>query len=241
MTGENANIPEQLGKLKVLQALDTDIFDVKSRKEEIPVRIKEMDEILAGKEGGMKAAEEELKRLQVTKNAKENDMKAKEEKTSKHEAELYQIKNNKEYSALQKEIDSIKADISLLEEEILKYFDDIEAAQARLDDEKKAFEEEKKKADREKGLIKEEEKQLTDRLTELTAKRSEAAGGVEQDILEQYEKILKLRGRTALAAVKDHSCSECNMTLRPQVINEAQMKKQIVYCENCSRILYAED
>ena len=72
---ENHNIAEQIKKLVQLQNLDTEIFDLKAKKETFPERIKEMDESLNSKKGGMESAEEELKNLQVAKNEKETDMK----------------------------------------------------------------------------------------------------------------------------------------------------------------------
>jgi len=238
---EDANIKEEIKKLIQLQELDAEIFDLQSKKETFPLRIKEMDDSLESKKSGMKNAEEELKKAQLSKNEKETDMQAKEELIKKHDGELYQIKSNKEYKALQQEIDSIKADVSLLEEDLINLFDEIEKAQARCGEEKKAFEEEKQKVEREKQNIRTEEKALSERLAELGVRRNEFVGTIDPDILGQYDRILKNRGRTALARIDEGFCSECNIHLRAQTINEVRLKKKIVHCENCARILYAEN
>jgi len=189
----------------------------------------------------MKEAEDKLKTLQVSKNEKENEMKALEDKVVKYQGDLYQIKNNKEYQALQQEIDGIKADISLAEEKIINLFDEIEGAQAALEEEKKIFEQEKQDVEKEKNSIKEEAKKLESRINELRSGRQELAGTVKENILRQYEQILKNRGRVALVGIDGEFCGGCHMQMRPQVINEATLKKCIVCCENCSRILYAKD
>ncbi|RKY42749.1 MAG: hypothetical protein DRP85_01695 [Candidatus Makaraimicrobium thalassicum] len=238
---ENIDITEQINKLIQLQQIDTEIFDLRSKKETYPARTKEIDDSLEEKKEGIKNTEEELKRLQVSKNEKEADMQAKEGQIAKHQAELYQIKNNKEYQALQQEIDSIRADVSLLEEEIIGLLDEIEAAQARCEMEKKIFEKEKQKTAEEKESIKAEEKKLSERLNDFASRRTELAGAIDRDILGQYERILKNRGRIALSRVNGECCGGCNMQLRPQIINEAKLKKNIVFCENCARMLYAED
>ena len=238
---EGADIREEIKKLIQLQELDTEIFDLQSKKETFPVRIKEMDDSLEAKRSGMKEAEDELKKTQLAKNAKETDMQAKEELIKKHDGELYQIKNNKEYQALQQEIDSIKADVSLLEEDLINLFDEIEKAQARCEEEKRIFEEEKQRIEKEKQNIKAEEKALSERLNELGAKRDDFVKTIDQGILGQYERILENRGRVALARINGEFCSECNIHLRPQTINEAKLKKKITCCESCARMLYAED
>ena len=229
---------EQLPTLIALRDIDTEIFDLRSRKESFPVRINELESSLNSKKGSLGQAEEEYKRLQVTKNEKENDMQAKEEKIKKHETDLYQLKNNVEYKAMQDGIASIKADVSLIEDEIIRLFDEIEAAKAKIEKEKAVFEEEKKKIEQEKQRIKAEEQELDKRLNELTAKRTGCAKEVTPDLLAAYERILKNRGRVALARIEGEFCGECNMQLRPQVINDVKIRSNPVFCENCRRMLY---
>ena len=241
MPDENIDIKETMKNLIDLQKLDSEIFDLESKKDTFPGRLAEMDESLESKKSGMEDAEEDLKSLQVKKNEKETDMQEKEDKIRKHEGDLYQIKNNKEYSALQHEIDSIRADVSLIEEDIINLFDKIEEAQAKCNEEKKIFDEEKSQVEKEKTSIKQEEVALTGRLEELNAKRGEFTSKIAPDILSRYETILKNRGRSALARIEGEFCGECNMQLRPQIINAAQLKKNMVFCESCSRILYVED
>ena len=76
------------------------------------------------------------------------------------------------------------------------------------------------------------------RLGELDAKRAGFIQDIDKGILSKYEKILENRGGTALGRVNGEFCGACHMTLRPQVINEAKLKKNPVFCENCARILY---
>jgi hypothetical protein len=234
-------LKEQLKKLIKLQNIDSEIYDCESQIEVFPEKIGEIDNIINSKTEKVNNAEEELKKLQVLKNDKETDIKAKEEKIAKHESELYQIKNNKEYKALQQEIESIKADISLLEEELITLFDDIESAQKTIESEKKFFENEKDKLEKKKSGIKQEEKDLGAKIKDLQSKREQAAVDIPPEILQKYNRILGYRGRTAVAKLNGDSCGGCNMQLPPQVINEVKLQKNIIQCENCSRILYAEE
>ena len=238
---EGVNIKEQLDKLAHLQRIDSEMFDLEAKKEYFPARIKEIDDSLQTKTSGITAAEEELKKIQVEKNDKENQIKGKEEQIKKHEADLNQIKTNKEYKALLDEIGGIKADISVIEDDIIGLFDKIDEAQKKIDEEKKIFDEEKAKTDKEKEAIKAEEKEVDARLAEIKGKREAALEGIDAEAMKAYDRIRKNRGKIALCKLNGEFCGECNMTLRPQIINEAKMKKKLVFCENCSRILYAED
>lgn len=231
----------ELLKLIQVQEMDAVIYDLSVRSESFPLRIQEIDLALEQKKSALTGAEDELKKLQVAKNQKEADMQSKEELIKKHQVQLYQIKNNKEYSALQQEIESVKADISLIEEEIINFFDKIDAAKSSCENEKKLLEEEKRKAESDKAAIKAEEKKVNDELAEALSKRDECAKAIDKSLLSQYDRIRKSRGRLALAKLDGETCGACNMTLRPQIINEARLKKGIVLCENCSRMLYSED
>lgn len=238
---EETKYSEQLSKLIQLQKIDAEVYSLRSQKDSFPLQIEEMNKSLEAKSGNMNSADGELKALQVSRNEKETEMAASEERIKKLEGDLYQVKTNKEYKAIEQEIESIKADVSLMEEEIINLLDRIEEAKSRYEQEKKLFEEEKQKTAKEQEHIKSQEKAIDDRLNELQGGRKEFMQGIDADILARYERILANRGGIALAKVNGDRCGECNMTLRPQAINEATLRKSLVSCENCSRILYAEE
>ena len=85
--------------------------------------------------------------------------------------QLYQIKTNKEYTALETEIAGFEADKSVLEEEILNIFDQIEAIEKAVSDEKKKLGEDKKRIDGEKKKIDSEKSDIEKRLAESEEKR----------------------------------------------------------------------
>lgn len=235
---EKTKIAEELDKLARLQEVDSDVFHLKAKKRSLPSEKERIDQELESKKAAFQEAEEIFKQVTVAKNEKETEMQGLEEKILKHEGELFQIKNNKEYSALRQEIDSIKADVSVLEEEIIGLYDQIEQAKQSVNTEKKLFEDEKKEAEKEKNEISIVEKEVDNKLKEAGAKRQELAKDIDSEVLNLYQRILENRGEKALATVKDEFCGQCNMHLRPQVVNACKIKKKIVTCENCGRILY---
>ncbi|MBU0683201.1 MAG: C4-type zinc ribbon domain-containing protein [Candidatus Omnitrophota bacterium] len=234
-------IKEEIAKLIEVQKLDSEKFDLESQIEACPIKIEELDQLLELKKTHMLKSEEELKKLQVFKGEKETEMMAREEKIAKHKTDLYLIKSNKEYSALQQEIKSIEADVSLLEEEIIDCFDKIEEAQKIKDTAKAVFETEEKKIKEEKKSIQENKDQLMVKVDELEAKRKGLISKVDPSVLARYERLSKKKGKSALAKLSGGFCGGCNMQLRPQVVNDVQIQKDLVFCENCARILYVEE
>lgn len=238
---DKIDVKTEIQKLITLQEIDSEIFDLAAEKESFPPKIQERDAILEQEKSGIKIAEQKLKELQVSKKDRDNDLASAEEKIKKHEAELAKIKTNKEYTAMIDQIKSLRADVSMLEEKILSVLDEIDTAACVLGTEKGRFETEQKKIDKEKEEIKAEERKIDSRLNELRAKRLDLVKSLDVSIMKRYDKILHSRGKYAVSKVNGEFCGICNMRLRPQVINEVKMLKDVITCESCSRILYVEE
>ena len=150
------------------------------------------------------------------------------------------MKTNNEYNALEKEIGGLKADKSLLEEEILGIFDRIEAAEKELAEAKRAFTEEKKRIDTEKAKLESARKEVEAKAVELEGKRKIILPTIDKETLSRYERILHGKDGMALVPVKGDNCGGCFVHLPPQVINEIRLKEKIIYCERCARMLFTE-
>jgi len=224
-----------------LQELDSAIFDVKRLLDGIPEKIKEMDRILEEKSANLKTLEEESKKLQVNHKQKEMELKTKEETIKKHQAQLYKIKTNQEYTALEKETGSVKADSSLLEEEIINILEKVDEIKKSIAEEKQVLEAEKKNVDEEKKKIWAEKKEAEAEYDNLNNKRKEFTSRIDKSVLSKYERILRNKNGLALVPIVGDTCGGCNMNLPPQVINEARLKKDLTFCGNCARILYVKE
>jgi hypothetical protein len=146
------------------------------------------------------------------------------------------VKTNEQYKALLHEIQFAEQDIKSNEDKILELMlnaeardKDVKAAELELKAEMAEIEKEKAAA----RLRTAEDEKL---LAEWNAKRDQARGGVNEDLLRQYERVSKFRG-SGLAEVRDQKCMGCQVMLRPQTYNEVR-NGQIVICESCQRVLY---
>jgi len=238
---DQVNISQELDRLMQLQAIDSQLYKMNAEKEAKPAEIQQMKDALAHKQSDLKDAEAVLKSLQVKRKEKELDLESKEEEIKKFQKQLYQIKTNKEYTAMLHEIEGHKADNSVLEEEILKIMEEIDVAQAKVVDEKKKFEEITKNTDADIKSIEIRGKEIETASADLNKKRDGLATTVDQKTLKTYEKILAGKDGHALVEIVNDSCGGCYMSLPPQVINEVRLKEYIVLCDNCQRILYTKN
>ncbi len=231
-------ISEQIKILVELQKLDFQIYGLKRELAEHPGLQKKAEEIFERKKSGLKAAEAELKAVHSKQKEKEGDLQAKEEKVKKLQAQLYQLKSNKEYSVMDMEIKGLKADDSLLEEEILKLMDTLETAKAHAAKQKELLGIEEKKFKEESDALKKQADEIHASVAGLEEKRKAYLPNIETRLLGQYEKLLKGREGLALVPVKNNSCGGCHLGLPPQMVNEIQMQDKLIVCESCARILY---
>jgi predicted nucleic acid-binding Zn-ribbon protein len=235
------NLEEQVKLLVELQDLDTQIFKRERDLLDMPENLSILDEAFKSKMSNLKALEDNLKSLQVKRKDKENDLESKEGSMKKLQTQLYQLKTNKEYTTMQGEIARIKADNSLIEEDILKILDQIDIENQRITKEKEFLKGEEAKLNEEKRKVEEETKRINLEVDSLKRQRTSLVEKIDKKVLAKYDRIIKSKDGLAVVPVAGESCQGCFRILPPQVINEIRMKKDLVFCENCARILYLEE
>lgn len=235
------NIKEEIVKLVQLQTIDTEIFALKKEMAGHPQILKDIQAALEAFKGNLKNLEETKQKLQLKQKEKEIELATKEENIKKSQAQLGQLKTNKDYQAKLTEIEGIKADQSLIEEEILKMMDEIDGLKSSIETEKSVVATEEKKSGEQKNALGARGQEIEARLQNLTGKRKILADSVDKEILQRYEHILHGKDGLALVRVQENSCQGCFMHVPPQVINEIKMHERLITCEMCARVLYLEE
>ncbi|MDD3296829.1 MAG: C4-type zinc ribbon domain-containing protein [Candidatus Omnitrophica bacterium] len=236
------SIKDEIRKIAELQELDTEIYVLQKDKDtKCPLELERMKAEFECKKQALLSIEEKIKQLQLKKKEKEVDLAAKEENLRKSQGHLYQLKTNKDYQAKLNEIGAIKADISVVEEDILKIFDDIESATASRNAEKETLNKEEGKYKEQEMAILNKVKDAEIKINSLLDKRKILAKEVDKNIISRYEQLLKTRQGLAITPVMGGNCGACHMLLNHQKINEIKMYERLVFCESCVRILYISD
>ena len=232
---------DQLDTLKRLQAIDGELFRLRKEEKEKPKELERAAAQVAAQEAAVKAAESKLTALQLTQKEKEGELQTREAQVKKLQGQLFQVKTNKEYSAMQHEIEALKADNSLLEEAILTTFDAVDqAAKARKAEQAKlAGQQEQLRRERER--IERELSTIRAQIGKLELDRKTLTPDAPKASLAIYERILGIREGLAMVPLVNDSCGGCHRRLPPQVINQVYLKANLVTCESCSRILYFDE
>lgn len=226
-----------LDKLLDLQKLDSGIAKLEAEARTIPLAIDGLEARLTDARAGLDGAKSKADILQKDRRAKERELEEMTQSTRKKQARLFEIKTNEEYSAVLKEIESLKEKSSKLEEEILELMEQADVVAKTFAEAEKVFKAAEAVRQRERA---EKEAQLATvqrELAGLREARKTQASRLEGDLLRQYDRLWRSRG-TAVVPVKEASCSGCGIALTPQTYAEVRRNDQMYNCPSCNRILY---
>ena len=231
---------DQLDILKQLQAIDGELYRLRRDEQDKPKELERAAAQVAAQEAVVKAAETNMTSLQVAQKEKEVELQTREAQVKKLQGQLFQLKTNKEYSAMQHEIDTLKADNSLLEEAILKAFDAVDQAARERKAEQAKLAEQQERLRRERERIERELEAVRAQIAKLELDRKTLTPDVPKPALAVYERILGIRDGLAMVPLVNDACGGCHRRLPPQVINQVYLRAELVTCESCNRILYSD-
>jgi predicted nucleic acid-binding Zn-ribbon protein len=221
-----------------LQHLDFKIAELTVLIDSLPVQVQSLQSKL---DDFIHAHEERKRRLTASQKERKDlevDIKAIQEKITKHRDQLYQVKTNEQYRAMLKEIEGEEANIRKIEDQILEKMIEAEEIQKLVQEAAARLEGEKARGASEIKALQDERQTDMDERDRLQARRNEVTTVLTDSVLKLYERIRSYRAGPAVAGVRDGLCTACNVRLRPQVYNEIRANDQVLTCENCSRIIY---
>lgn len=225
-------------KLIQLQELDNSIRQLSLELSDIPRLIDQIEKKIKADSELVLKAKEKLSQNQKKRRDLEAEVKDLKALAAKFKRQLNEVKTNKEYTSLLKEIQDTQAKIDSLEEEIIKELlvadeieEEIRNATLKQKNEEEHLKQEIAALNQRKSELEEQKSQLTKQKEELTA-------SIPKSLLQLYLNIAKKRGGIALSKVVDEFCSMCQMRIRPQMLNEIRDRSKIHFCESCGRILY---
>ncbi len=223
-----------------MQEVDLGIKEINQKIEEYPRRIAELEENLSQKKAACEQRRKTLVELEMDRRKKESNLRLEEERLKQWEARLKEIKNNRDYQALLREIAAAKRDNSLMEEEILKELEEIDAIEKELEQREPEYRNLEEEFNITNSKLKDRFAQEEKELGERTQIRGKLARDIDTDLLKRYDLIRRQRAGFALVPARDSACQGCHMDLPPQVFNEVRKNKEIIHCPNCQRIMYWE-
>lgn len=235
-------VAEKLKHLYELQLIDSQLDEVEILKGELPMEVRDLEDEIAGLEtrlrklaNGVEDIEGELSRHNMT-ILESNAL------IERYKKQMDNVKNNREYEALTKEIELQELEIQLSEKRIREANQNLEAKQATLEAAQKRIDSKKEnlgqKQEELKKIIEKTEKEEE----KLRKKSDRARKHIEDRFLKAYDKIrTSYRNGLSVVTVSRNSCGGCFNKVPPQQQLEIGMRKKVIACEHCGRVLVDDD
>ncbi len=232
---------DRLTSLYQLQLIDDQLDELESQRGDLPLAVRELERKLLLSKERVDQLEEEIKESEKKRKLNIKEMEVLNEQLSKHKAQLFTVRNNKEYDALTKSIDSAEAKIAELEKENearLKREKELEDEVATILPNMKTIEIElEEKNESLKTIIKANEKEEA----KIREERAKIEVKIKKPDLAKYLHIRKAKNGKAVATIKRNACSGCHNVIPPQRQLEIRKNDRLFTCDSCGRILISTE
>ena len=236
MTGHDDS--SELQNLIHLQELELELASLKDKVGKTPKQIALLDSELEENEKQVDEAKEAIENSGKLRRQLESEVEALRTKLQHYQDQLMQVRTNTEYQAMLQELSFTKEKIETKEDEILSQMMDADEKERVLRDVSGEFGKKKGEIEARKRELEAVLKRSESDLVALEEQVGQVRGQIAREQLARYTRIASVRNGLALAPVVGGTCQGCHVRLRPQLMAEVKMNRQVLVCENCSRILY---
>jgi predicted nucleic acid-binding Zn-ribbon protein len=235
---ENQSISQKLEALVKLQAIDTKIDELRKLRGDLPDEVQDLEDEIEGYKTRQSRFEEEQKELEESIKRNKEAAKEAEKLIKKYTEQQKNVRNNREFDAITKEVELQELEIQICEK---KSKEAKELIQAKKDDVEKTSVQVKERTEH----LNSKKNELNDILAEsqeeekrLLGDREKATKKIDEKLLKYYERLRgSLSNGLAVVRVVRGAAEGCNIVIPPQKIAEIREKKKIVIDEHSGRIL----
>jgi predicted nucleic acid-binding Zn-ribbon protein len=230
-------LQKNLKMLDELQEIDLKIDGFKGEKDALLEELTSLDGKVAAAEAGIAEKSNELVLFEEEKLALDENLAAEAENISRSDARLKEIKTQKEYQAVSKEINTARKLKTELEEQALQKIGRIEELKAEIAGQAENLTALQENIAAQKGEVQSKIDQLEDGIGKDVAAREELVKALPATMIRRYTLLREQRRGIAVVEAKAGSCLGCNMNLPPQLYNTLFRGDELITCPHCQRIL----
>jgi predicted nucleic acid-binding Zn-ribbon protein len=232
------SVEEKLSALVTLQKIESKLDEIQILKGELPMEVSDLEDEIQGLNARQTRIEEEINGIKEFIEQKKVAITESEALIKKYEKQSTNVKNNREFEAINKEIEMQQLEIKLAEKHIKDANEEIAEKAVMLEKAKKNVSSKetvlKGKKDELEKIISATEKEEK----HFNKLSSEAREKVDERLLLSYDRIRKnYRNGLGVVPVVRDACGGCFNAIPPQKQSEIKQRKKIIICENCGRIL----
>lgn len=231
---------ESLRLLYLLQRIDSNLDDVEEMKGDLPNVVRNLEAQIAELTTKINEKQQYIDSSIEARNKADNDINEFQEKLKKYKAQQYQVRNNKEYDAITKEIDFAEESIKTLTKQFEDFENQMSVTKSELAELQAKLAELETSLKEKKEELAEVTKETEDEEIRYTHEREKLIVRINKEHLSKYEKIRSARGK-AVVTVRKNSCGGCGNRIPPQHLIEIRRNDRMYVCQHCGRIIVSNE
>ena len=232
---------EKLLLLIKIQECDSQLVKLSAKKKTLPEDIEKLNRAFNSFEEGIKTNKIKYDELKARHTESENKVKKINEGIVKTKERMLEVKNNKEYQAMLKEIETAERSRGEVETAIISILDELDKLSVLVKKDDETLKEKRVNYEQEKKTIEDELNAVDSDAAGWEQKRNELQESIPDDLMVKYEKVRKRNRGIGVTSVWKSVCNGCHMNIPPQLYNEVQRSEELFSCPNCNRIIYFQD
>ena len=231
-------VEQKLALLFQLQETDSKIDEIQRLRGELPLEVKDLEDELEGLETRNAKSKEDIAQKEKDIATKKEEIKDAQAQVKKYEQQQMEVRNNREYEAITKEVEFQKLNVELFEKRIREYSNDVENRKVMLENLQAKYNERKLDLEAKRNELDSIISETKAEEDQLKADTENISRNIEERLLTAYKRLRKnAHNGVAVATVERDACGGCFNKIPPQRQLDIKSHKKIIVCEYCGRIL----
>lgn len=232
---------EKLLLLISLQECDSQLVGLSAKKIKLPEKIRKMEDDFKIYTENIALNKRKYDELKAQRAECETKVKKLHDGMVKTKERLLEVKNNKEYQAMLKEIETAEKTRGDIETQIIALMDEMDKLSVLVKKDDETLKQATHQFEAEKKIIEDDLGAVDTDTVIWTEKRTGLQERIPADLLAQYERVKKRNNGIGVISVWKAVCNGCRMKIPPQMYNELQRSTELLSCPNCNRIMYFQN
>ena len=238
---EEYSMEEKIEALYKLQQIDSKIDEIEKIKGELPLEVQDLEDEVAGLQTRIDKINGEIEELTALTRQRRRETDEAKMMIEKYEEQQQNVRNNREFDAITKEIEFQKLEIDLCAKRLKEYSAEMKVKKKLAEDAETLFSERNIDLENKKNELASIESETAEEMAALRTQVAEAQSKIDERLLNAYQRIRgNMRNGLAVVTVKRDACGGCYNRIPPQRQVDIRQNKKIIVCEYCGRILVNE-
>ncbi len=207
----------------------------------VPAEVARLEKELLAAQKDVETEKARVQELGKDRRRLEMELMGIESKITKYQAQLADVKTNKEYQAILHEVEACRKERAACDDKILVEMEESETRNTSLLSLEETLARRRRETTQGKVRLDSEAQELKRRADSLETERAALEAGVSADYLQPFLKVARQRKGLALVAVREERCGGCHVRVMPKLIQQVRRATGLIACDSCKRFLYVPD